>query len=36
MVATDNGESGFDFGEGAYEMVTTSTEGCSRVVSQTR
>ena len=31
MVATSNGELGFDSGEGAWEMATTSKEGSRRV-----
>jgi hypothetical protein len=31
MVATGNGESGFDSGEGAWETATTSKEGSRRV-----
>jgi hypothetical protein len=31
MVATGNGESGFDSGEGAREIATTSKEGSRRV-----
>ena len=30
MVATGNGESGFDSGEGALETATTSKEGSRR------
>lgn len=31
MVATGNEESGFDFGEGALKIATTSKEGSRRV-----
>ncbi len=36
MVATGNGESGFDSGEGAWETATTSKEGSRRVITHSR
>ncbi len=32
MVITGNGELGFDSGEGAWEMATTSKEGSRRAI----